>query len=420
MEQLAVRFRRDNPEAIFAVWVKEIREFCEVDLDQTLARRGHGIAYRYANEADLPKAATATPEAPAQPDTVATLKKHARRVVKAGLHRARRFTPELAERLEDKAKAAHMQQFKRIQFQQDDKLFIPWGEWWDGNFIDRLEEWHRDYGIKIIQIVHDMGPAIMPHLSNSGNATQTFPVYCRRILPICPLILTVSENSKREAIAWLKERKLPVPPTYAFRLGDDIHIARPEPSKDPAYKQSGLKGNDFILFVGTIEIKKNHLLVYYVYRLALERGIDLPKLVIVGRRGWLTEATFELMTKDPAVKDKFIFLLNTGDEELSWIYDRALFTILPSMYEGWGIPIAESIARGVPCLAGNTSSMPEVAKGFVKHFSSYSTDECLAAIKYWLDNPKELEKARKHTKSYKQFTWDESFKQVTKYMKEIQ
>jgi len=422
MNELAVRFRRSDPTAVFAVWVKEIQEFCEIDFEETIVKRGHGIVYRYAGETS-----SSTPQSTPvnevsdmpSPRATASIQKQARRVVKAGLARSRRFAPGLADSLETRAKAAHMSRFKRIEFQEDDTLFIPWGEWWDGNFIAKLEEWHRDHGIKIVQIVHDMGPAIMPHISNSGNASQTFPIYCRRILPICSLILTVSENSKQEATTWLKQHKLPVPPMYSFRLGDDIHIAKPEPSRDPAYKQSGLRGNDFILMVGTFELKKNHLLLYYVYHLALERGIDLPKIVMVGRRGWLTEVTYELMSKDPLVKDKFIFLFNTSDEELSWIYDRALFTVLPSFYEGWGIPIAESLARGVPSLAGNTSSMPEVAPGFVKHFSSYSTDECLDAITYWLDNPKELARVRKHTKTYKQFNWDESFAQVTKRMKEI-
>lgn len=422
MEELAIRFQRDDPEAVFAVWVKEIREFCEIDFAQLRAQRGHGIPYLYEGQITPVAATTESADSlaqAAQPSAATTIKKQARRVVKAGIRRSHRITPRFADALEVRAKAAHMARFKRIRFQKDDRLFIPWGEWWDGNFIDKLEEWHKQNGVRLVQIVHDMGPAIMPHLSNSGNATQTFPVYCRRILPICDLVLTVSENSKREAVAWLKERKLRVPPIHFFRLGDDIHIAKPMPSEDPAYKKAGLKGNDFILMVGTIELKKNHMLLFYVYHLALERGIDLPKMVIVGRRGWMTEVTFELMTKDPLVKDKFVFLLDTSDEELSWIYDRALFSVLPSMYEGWGIPIAESIARGVPCLAGTTSSMPEVAPGFVKHFSSYSTDELLGAMNHWLTQPKELEKARKHTKDYKQFTWDESFEQVARHMDEL-
>jgi len=64
MNELAVRFRRNDPTAVFAVWVKEIQEFCEIDLDQTLAQRGHGIAYRYGSDSPAPApAADSTPRA---------------------------------------------------------------------------------------------------------------------------------------------------------------------------------------------------------------------------------------------------------------------------------------------------------------------------------------------------------------------
>jgi glycosyltransferase involved in cell wall biosynthesis len=415
MEELAVRFRRDNPDVVFATWVKETKEICEIDLDKTLAQRGHGITYLYGSQTIAPAASGSAPATVAtSPSTV--LKKGAVRIAKKGIAGASHISPHLASKLENRAKLLRMNRYKKVHFQQGDTLFIPWGEWWDENFIVKLEDAHRS-GVRLVQVLHDMAPVVVPQYSNSGNATETFPRYCRRILPIVDLVLSISENSKRDLVNWLKENKLPVPPISLFRLGDNIEIAKPTPSHDPAYAKSGLKGQDFILCVGTIELKKNHMLFYYVYKLARARGVELPKLVIVGRRGWMTEPTFELMTKDPEVADKFVFLLDTSDEELSWIYDRCLFTVLPSFYEGWGIPIAESIARGAPCLCSNTSSMTEIAEGYVEHFSPNSPEECLAGIQKWLD-PQELAKARKKVEQYKQFSWDDSFKQVKAHMEE--
>jgi len=135
----------------------------------------------------------------------------------------------------------------------------------------------------------------------------------------------------------------------------------------------------------------------------------------VGRRGYQTESVINIMTNDPEVKDKFVFLFDASDEELSWLYDHCKFTILASFHEGWGIPIAESLARGVPSLCSNTSSMVEIAEGIVGHFSPASSDECLTGIQAWL-KPNNLEAARKKTKTYKQFRWDQSFKQVDNYL----
>ncbi len=181
---------------------------------------------------------------------------------------------------------------------------------------------------------------------------------------------------------------------------------------------AGLKGDDFTLTVGTIEAKKNHYLLYYVYKLAKARGIVLPKMAVVGRLGWHTQEMYDIMTQDPEVKDSLVFLHNTSDEELAWLYDNCLFTVQPSWHEGWGIPIAESVGRGVPCLCSNTSSMVEIAEGIVDHFSPSSADECLAGMQRLLDK-QYLAAARKRATSYRPHSWDASYAQVNAALEEI-
>jgi glycosyltransferase involved in cell wall biosynthesis len=415
MHELAVRFRQDDPEAIFVVWVKEIREFCEINLEETLSHRGHGIAYLYEGQPSPPLirgdlSISSTPQ-------LARKKLTLKRIAKGSIVRTAKVNKRLAARVEQKARTWEVRRYKRVALGTGDTLFIPWGEWWSRDFITRLEQGRTD-GVRLVQILHDMSPIVVPQYSNSGNATETFPVYCRRILPITNLVLSVSKNTKKDAVKWLTDNEFHVPPIEVIRLGDDITISRPRKPGDEPFTKGELTDN-FILFVGTIELKKNHQLMYYVYKLARSQGIELPKLVIAGRRGWMTEATFELMTKDPEVSDQFIFLLDRDDEELSWLYNNCLFTVLPSFYEGWGIPIAESVARGVPCLCSNTSSMTEIAEGYVEHFSPYSSDECLRGMRRWLEKPATLEAARERTRQYKQFTWDQSFAQVKKHMEEL-
>jgi glycosyltransferase involved in cell wall biosynthesis len=231
--------------------------------------------------------------------------------------------------------------------------------------------------------------------------------------------MAVSENTKRELTEWLKRQKLHVPRIEVFRLGDSVAIKGPEKPIEDAFVKSGLKGNDFLLCVGTIEAKKNHYLFYYVYKLAKQRGIKLPKLVIIGRRGFHTDDMYDIMTRDPEVKDNFVFLHDATDENVTWAYDHCLFTVLASFHEGWGIPIAESVARGVPCLCSNTSSMVEIAEGKgVAHFAPTSSEQCLEGILQWLE-PKKLEAARKQTKTYVVSTWDEAFQQVMTQMEKI-
>jgi len=422
MHELAIRFRAERPDTVFVSWVKELGEFVELDLDRTLAERGKGIHYLKAGQErpGVRSLEVAADKTDYQADQQVVMSQGAIRIVKGVLRRAKRVVPGLAERTERRLKLKRMASYKVATYQKGDQVFIPWGEWWDDNFIAKLQQWHRESGLGIVQIIHDMGPIMIPQFTGAGGAggsTETFPKYCRAILPISDLVLCVSQNTKNEATDWLKAQKLNVPRMEVFRLGDDFKVAKAvEPTSD-VFKNAKLKNGEYLLTVCTIEARKNHALLYYVYKLALQRGIDLPKIAIVGRRGWGTDEIYNFMTNDPAVKDKFVFLHNMGDEELSWMYNHCAFTVFPSFYEGWGIPIAESVARGVPCLCSNTTSMVEIAEGYVEHFSPASADECLAAIQKMLI-PKNLETARKRTKGYKQYSWDASFEQVISYLED--
>ncbi len=422
MHEQAIRFRKQRPETVFVSWVKELREFVELDLDRTLSERGKGIQYLKVGQ-ERPAAGQTEVAASAvdfKQDQQIIMKQGSIRLAKAVLRRAARLVPGLSERVEGRLKRARMASYKAAAFQKNDQVFIPWGEWWDDNFIAKLQQWHRDNGLGIVQIIHDMGPVVIPQFTGagaSGGSTETFPAYCRAILPICDLVLCVSQNTKSEATQWLKSQKLHVPRMEVFRLGDDFKVAKATEPTDDVFRKARLKGRDYLLTVCTIEARKNHALLYYVYKLAATRGIDLPQIAIVGRRGWGTEEIYNFMTNDPDVKDKFVFLHNMNDEELSWLYGHCQFTVFPSFYEGWGIPIAESVARGVPCLCSNTTSMVEIAEGFVDHFSPASADECLAAIMKLLI-PINLAAARERTRGYRQFSWDSSFKQVTEYLED--
>lgn len=406
MNEFAIRFRQTNPDARFVVWVKEIGALCEVDLDRTLAT--HHVAYLHeGQELSVQSGAiTQTPQGK-------NLKHLAVRAARKGL---RQVTPGLAAKIERRAARVYAANYKRPEFHEDDMLFIPWGEWWDANFTNCLIQHHKRDGVRLIQIIHDVGPTVQPQYFEQIDVNPAD--YNTAIVPIADLVLCVSENTKEELAGWLKRNKLHVPSVKVIRLGDDIQIAKPVRPEDPDFERSGLKGNDYILFVGTIELKKNHILLYYVYKLAKVRGIKLPKLVMAGRRGWLTDATFALMTKDPEVKDSFVFMIDKPDDELAWLYSHCLFTVQPSLYEGWGIPVAESLARGVPCACSNFGAMKEIGKEFVEQFSPVSTDECLAAVQRWLD-PTALEKARKRILQYRRFSWDDSFQQLSTYLKEI-
>lgn len=403
MDELAVRFA-DQPNTRFVSWVKDRHALCEIDFRQT-RQRGQVIYLEPGAAAAL---VTTEP-------TPTTLSVHAKRVAKAGARRLFKINRRISGYVEIKYRERFANSRKPARIQSGDILVITWGEWWDQVFTDYVVA-QENAGVRVVQVIHDIATTTQSQFFEQVMVSPT--TYNAAVLPRASLVLAVSLNTKHELEAWLKASKLQVPKIEVIRNGDDIAVPKPERPADEQFTASRLTGKDYLMTVGTIEAKKNHALLYYVYKLALERGVNLPKVVIVGRHGWGTDDIYGIMTHDSAVKDQFVFLHNTSDAELAWLYDHCLFTLQPSFHEGWGIPIAQSVARGIPCLCSSTSSMVEIAEGIVEHFSPFSTDECLAAIQRWLQ-PIALAAACERTRHYQPTTWDDTFKQVQAYVKEL-
>ncbi len=406
VQELALRFPSvETSEVVYASWVKEVGAMCVVDLNATLAIRGDGIEYERQDNRVVDR-----------PQVSAELSfRTAKTLVKKILRKtgAERLGVVVAAR--DKAYQNDMHNYRQINPGEGDLLFIGAGEWWDDNFITLVEQAHSR-GTKIVQIAHDLLPIVTPQFA--GHATDSLSQYNSRIMPIASLVLSVSQSTKHDLITWLTANNLIVPRIETFRLGEDFTAANPVRPTTTDFVKSGLVGGDFLLCVGTIEARKNHALLYYAYKLAASRGIKLPKLLIVGRRGYKTEDICYYIENDPAVNSDIILCNDIGDAELSWLYDNCLFTIYPSFYEGWGMPIAESIMRGAPCLASNTSSMIEVAPGYADYFTPSSTDELLNGIISLLE-PGTLADRHATMANYVPTTWDDSFKQILKYMEKI-
>ncbi len=296
---------------------------------------------------------------------------------------------------------------KAVSFHEGDLLMVL-ADWHssDINFTEELLRLHTK-GVKLIQLVHDLLPIVTPQYA--GHATEYVTNYAKKIYPICSSIIAVSENTKKDIAEWLSINKLKVPPIDVIRLGDDFQTVKPV--KPPGLEEYGSENMQYILCVSTIEARKNHMLLYYVYKLAYSKNIILPKLIIVGRVGWHAEDIYVRLTNDPAINTNIIIQNNINDNELAWLYKNSLFSIYPSFYEGWGLPVAESIRYGKVCLSSNTSSLPEIAGDLIEYFNPFSTDECLKLIVKLMDI-NVLKMATKKLSKYKITSWDNTFQSV--------
>jgi glycosyltransferase involved in cell wall biosynthesis len=399
MHELSARFaERPDGNYVFIMWNPRRRRFYEANIEQVLLR-GKATADPVPQTVKDSRSGKTKLLVPLK-----MLEKRSKNVQKA-LYPARRTLHLM------RTKSFNELHFrpKKIVMQKGDLLFVMWGEWGDKYFTRALVDLHGR-GIRLQQIAHDMLPVTAPQYS--GHSSSNLKRYALAIYPLCDCIVTVSQSTKHDVVSWLKQQAVTVPDIEVIRLGDDFSLTKAKTPRGKAFVRSGVHGKDFIVCVGTIEARKNHVLLYYAYKLAIEKHIQLPKIFIIGRLGWKAEDIYELITKDPAINKQMIILHNTTDEELVWLYEHCLFSIYPSMYEGWGLPVAESVSRGIPCIASNTSSIPEIAGDLLDYFSPVSSDECLRVIAHMLE-PGNIKEATAKLSKYQTTSWDQTFKAVT-------
>jgi glycosyltransferase involved in cell wall biosynthesis len=268
-------------------------------------------------------------------------------------------------------------------------------------------EYIRSKDLRCIQLVYDAIPIVTGY-SDRGLSDELSEFY-KLALANCELVC-ISQNTKKDVLTLAEKMKLTIPEPKVIRLGEDIDKSLM--AIKPDCRGSHID-SDFLLTVGTVEIRKNHAILFYAYRLAHERGIDLPPLVICGRRGWLSESTQKLIDNDPVISKKLIILDNCDDSRLKWLYQNCKFTVWPSFYEGWGLPIAESLNYGKLCISSNTSSMPEVGGDLVEYFSPYDVDELLELLMEYSTNTKLLaKKEKKIHDTFKTTTWKDCAEQI--------
>lgn len=138
----------------------------------------------------------------------------------------------------------------------------------------------------------------------------------------------------------------------------------------------------YVLCVGTIESRKNVWMLARVWKsLHQELGADAPRLLIAGRKGWLIADFEDFMAGNGAVDGLVRVFEQPSDADLHYLYRNCLFSVYPSLYEGWGLPIGESLWLGRPLACSNTSAMPEAGGDMADYFDPHDFAGMRAAIR---------------------------------------
>jgi glycosyltransferase involved in cell wall biosynthesis len=167
----------------------------------------------------------------------------------------------------------------------------------------------------------------------------------------------------------------------------------------------------YIFSVGTVQPRKNYGRLIQAAAQLRQAGYDI-NLVIAGGRGWLEDPIYETI-RTTNMQDHVRFIGFADEADLPTLYSGAFCCAIPSLYEGFGLPVLEAMACGAPVITSNVSSLPEVAGDAAVMIDPYDLDGLIHALKQLLDD-KALHTSlvSKGYERAKLFTWEKSARQL--------
>jgi len=267
--------------------------------------------------------------------------------------------------------------------------------------LQRLKE---RAGVAFVCLVHDLIPIEFPEYSRPGQAAR----HQRRMETVAQLADAVIVNSTSTSLAFrpLLERANRTPPVLIAPLGIDLVPA--------AQSATAHSHPPYFVCIGTIEPKKNHLLLLNLWRrLAIEQGGRAPRLVLIGQRGWENENVIDMIERSLPLRGLIEEHNALPDVTVTRLLRGARALLLPSFAEGYGLPVAEALALGVPVLCSDLPALRAVGKDVPEYLDPLDGPGWHAAV---LDYAQETSRRRRaqltRLSEWKPPCWEDHFDAV--------
>jgi len=273
--------------------------------------------------------------------------------------------------------------------------------------IPRILSWlqHRP-DIKSVFMLHDVIPLEHPELVSSKSYRTHEKILDRTARYASGLIAStaVAREAVLNALCSRGRSKIPVE-TVPFPVAP-VFLENDGPDQE-------LRERDYFVVCGTIEARKNHLLLLNVWReLVRRRGQRAPKLVMVGSPGWGAGPVLRTLEHSRLLHGSVIFARGLSNLALRRLLARARALLIPSFAEGFGLPIIEALAVGTPVIASDLPAHREVAGGLAVYRDPTDAQGWLADICMFSDGTNAASEIRRRVAQYEPTTWDAYFTRI--------
>lgn len=221
-----------------------------------------------------------------------------------------------------------------------------------------------------IYYLHDLIPINFPEYTNRPHELASHRQRIQTMVTTGSLILANSTDSKQNFIDYCQQNDLPAPKIETLFIGVEEHIlaAAQQATLGLPQLHQKLAQSPYFISIGTIEPRKNHILLLHLWRqMAQEQGTACPKLIILGKRGWKNDNLIHLLDRSPALRDHVIEINDATDNDMIALLQHSRALLFPSFAEGWGMPLAEALTLGTPAICADIPALRECGR----HHATY-------------------------------------------------
>jgi glycosyltransferase involved in cell wall biosynthesis len=271
--------------------------------------------------------------------------------------------------------------------------------------------WIAAANVRPVYLVHDLIPITHPQFCRAGEA-ERHRERMRTVLTTASGVIGNSQATLDELGSFAAEQGLRMPPTLAAWLGTN-----------PLSGLTDMCAQDRPTFVvlGTIEARKNHQMLLNVWSRLIDRsGINAPRLLIIGQRGWEAEPVFNVLDHSEELRGHVIELNHCSDEDLAKHLASAQALVFPSLAEGYGLPLVEALGMGVPVIASDLPVFREIAGAIPTYLNPLNEAAWEEAIIDYA-NPESAARAAQlgRIKSFRAYDWQSHFDRLEAWLRTL-
>jgi glycosyltransferase involved in cell wall biosynthesis len=271
-----------------------------------------------------------------------------------------------------------------------------------GAFSEMVRRLRDDHAVAAAVLIHDLSPLRHPEWFSRQEVEQTAWLL-QQILPQCSCLMAaggaIRQARGADADTSIAARMMPIPLGAALQTPPPI---RPRPRDMPP-------AGSYVLYAASLDAGKNHALLLRLWRRLLD---DLPPgrvpdLIFAGHVGSLVGDLLQQLENASWLEGKIRLLHEPSDTDLTCLYDGCRFTLFPSLGEGNGLAVSESLAMGRPCVCSDRIVLPEAQRHLVCSFDPENAEAAYQIIRNLIDDPAALEGWRERVaRESRPATWD--------------